>query len=64
MDYQTKFKSLKIGRYLFSSRRGRQVYATSDPKIWAWTLTRGINGKRYVYAIQKRYNFKDPPWGT
>jgi len=40
MEYDKKMSSLKLGRYLFTSCRGYQVYATSDPKFWAWTYVR------------------------
>lgn len=50
---------LTIGRFLFKTRDFK-VYATNNPKIWAWTYIRSINNKRYILAYQKRYKFKSP----
>ena len=52
---------LIIGRFLFKTN-GFKVYATNNPKIWAWTYNRSINGMKCIWAYQKRYIFKIPTY--
>mgnify|MGYP006145037639 CR=1 FL=1 len=59
MSDKNKSCVLVIGRFLFKSKEYK-VYATSNPKIWAWTYIRPINGRECIWAYQKRYKFKSP----